>query len=757
VPDSRVPIDSNAAGTPRMLAALVVTLASAAILQQQPAGMVVGQVRSEGTDAPLRFATVEVVLAGRSAGSAVSDSAGMYVLRNVPAGRRVLRVTHFDHAPHEAQIVVPANGEVTLDFVLELRPVRLEAVTARTRAMPQPTGANRDTAGSVPADLGTSSVHVLEATPGVAELGLAEAAREVPGQDPPDPSDVLFVRGGAADLKLVLLDGAPVYAPFHLGGLINAIDVELLSSARLFLGGAPARYDGGLSYVMDLGTRRGREQAHAIASIDLLSTRALMEGPVGPRLTYLLGGRALHGLGGEPFVGDPFPYTYGDGLARIDLDLGRIGHLTGTGFWNRESVRLDTLRSKESAAWGNNAASLRWLARLGGTRMLATAAFGRFGTQLPLGGSPPLITDGSADRARFAFDADYPSGPFRLQFGGSHDRTRYEYRAWAKGSPPDSTLLQSVGEGEVTGGYVDTSLQLGSRVLLRAGMRGDAFSISPGLRLAPRVSATILVTEGSALTLAAGRYRQYVRAPAQSLVFIGTAIPDTVTSPPLAIARANHFVAALDQSLGDGIVLGVEGFYKSYTGVPGTHGGKAEASGVDLWVRGSGGSVNGWLGYSLSWIWTLDQDRIRPTHVFAGRHLMTAGLAGPVPGGGLFEVRFGYGAGLPFTAIPEPEAGTPVFSMAPGSTSPTMAAAEIPGLPAEPDRPFIRLDAQIARTWRSDWRGYDLAVTPYFKVLNALNRRDALFYHVDRGIETTEPRPLAAIPVLPIIGVEWRF
>jgi hypothetical protein len=74
-----------------------------------------------------------------------------------------------------------------------------------------------------------------------------------------------------------------------------------------------------------------------------------------------------------------------------------------------------------------------------------------------------------------------------------------------------------------------------------------------------------------------------------------------------------------------------------------------------------------------------------------------------------------------------------------------------------PDRLFIRLDAQIARSWQSDWRGYAFTVTPYLKVLNALNRRDALFYHFDRGSATPEPRAIAAVPLLPVFGVEWRF
>jgi hypothetical protein len=742
-----------------MLAALLVALvlAPGAVWQDQT-GSVIGQVRSDGEGTPLRFATVEALVPGRAPIAVVTDSLGRYALRGVPPGRRLVRVTHFDHAPHETELAVLPGNVHSLDFVLELRPVRLDPVTARTpRGTP---GTARDTAAlGGQADLGGTGVHVLEATPGVAELGLAEAAREVPGQEPPEPTDVLFVRGGAADLKLVLLDGAPVYAPFHLGGLIEPFDAPLLRSARLYLGGAPARFDGGLSYVMDLESRSGNaDAAHAIAGFDLLSARTLLEGPIGGRVRYLLGGRALHGLGGEPFVGDPFPYTYGDGLARFDADLGRLGHLTATGFWNHESVLLDTLRMNEAAAWGNSAGSVRYRGRLGGTNLMLTAARGHFHTQLPLGGVRPLITDGAANRVRLALDADMRLGSVLFQFGGGYDEHRYSYRAWALGATPDSALLQSTAEGDVTGAYIDATFPVWSRVVLRAGLRGDIFSTSPAVRLAPRLAATVTLTDRSTLTLSSGRYRQYVRAPATSLVFVGSAVPDTVSAPPLSIARANHFIAALDHSFAPGLALGVEGFYKAYEGVPGTRRNTAEASGIDLWIRSNSGAVDGWLGYSLAWIWSLDQTRVRPTNVFTGRQLLSGGIVAPIPGGGIVDVRFGFGAGLPYTAIPEPEAGTPVFSMmsgGSGSQASALASREVPSLPAEPDRPHLRLDAQIARTWRSDWQGHEFRVTPYIKVLNALNRRETLF--VKYTSETEQWEALAGLPVLPVVGVEWRF
>jgi hypothetical protein len=600
----------------------------------------------------------------------------------------------------------------------------------------------------------------LESTPGVAELGLAEIVREIPGTAPPDPSDVLYVRGGSADLKLVLLDGAPVYAPFHLGGLINPLDPDILRAATLYLGGAPARFDGGLSYVMDLETRAGRYSAeHATLSVDMLGARALMEGPIAEHMSYLFAGRGVHGLGTQAFTGGSFPYLYGDAVGRLDIDLGRQGRITTTGFWNRESVQLDSLSGLNSQAiWGNGAGSIRYRGELAGSNADVTIGVGAFRTQLPVGGLRPLMTDGLARRVRVGINLDRPVGTGHLHYGLQFDRLKYEYRAWPRPRTirEDSLVLRAEGSGEVAGTYVDASWQAASRVQLRAGIRADVFSIDPAPRLAPRAALTVLLNDRASLTLAAGLYRQYVRASGQSLTLIGTVVPDSLRQRKLNIAKASHVVLTLDQDLVEGIRLGIEGFYKTFEGLPAADGDRAQASGLDLWVRRGAGRVNGWLGYSLAWIWATDATR-SSGQSFAGRHLVSAGVGGPLGHQGRFDLRVAYGAGLPYTAIPEPET-PPVFSSQANPPGTVLSLSEnVPGLPSAPDDPYLRIDLQVARTFLTDLRGFAFEVTPYVKVLNALDRRDALFYHFDRNAQNPATRPLAPLPILPVIGVEWRF
>ncbi|HET9439805.1 MAG TPA: hypothetical protein VFO52_06525, partial [Longimicrobiales bacterium] len=232
---------------------------------------------------------------------------------------------------------------------------------------------------------------------------------------------------------------------------------------------------------------------------------------------------------------------------------------------------------------------------------------------------------------------------------------------------------------------------------------------------------------------------------------------DTIAPSALAIAKATHVVLSLDQELGVGVRLGLEGYYKAFEDLPSSQGELAEASGVELWVRRATGRYTGWLGYSLAWVWTVEDEQL-PTSRFAGRQLLSAGASGPLLGNGAFDVRLSYGAGLPFTAIPEPEASAPVFGLRPRFADiPGSSPEEAPRDPIPPDEQYLRVDAQLAHTFITEMRGFAFELTPYFKVLNALGRRDALFYHFDRSQQDPQARAVAALPVLPIIGLEWRF
>jgi Ca-activated chloride channel family protein len=114
---------SLARRTPGLVAVLSLTLAAtgAAPVRTLPAtGRIAGHVQ-DGRGAPIAHAQVVVV---GTALSALTDTAGVYLIPAVPAGSVTVRAVRAGYAPAESGGTVRAGGTLTLNFVLAGEPKR---------------------------------------------------------------------------------------------------------------------------------------------------------------------------------------------------------------------------------------------------------------------------------------------------------------------------------------------------------------------------------------------------------------------------------------------------------------------------------------------------------------------------------------------------------------------------------------------------------------------------------------------------------
>jgi hypothetical protein len=765
-----------------MLTALAFALLTAAAPVQDTArGVIHGHVQSEATGLPVALAVVEAD-DGRQNVLSMADSTGAYRLR-VGSGWQTLRVRHLDHVPTEMVVLVPAGGEVDLDVVLQHRPIALAPVDVRPSMDP---GADSLPVSSPDFDFVVD--RRVRDDGGLAET-LNPGVSTLPGQPGEGAGEALLVRGSAANLQLVLLDGAPVYAPFHMGGLIESFEPEVLGSAELYLGGAPAQYDGGLSYVMDLSTRSGNGSRHtAGGTVDMVSATGRVEGPLAEGVRYLASGRTVHGANFAQLEREPFPYDFYDGLLRLDVPLPE-GGISMTAFTNHEGVRVDTVGGGDGfATWGNLAGSLRYGGRFEGADVKMTLAGGRFDANIPLRDKGRLILLTSrSDRVRAGLDFARQEGSLRVRYGGSFERTWLEHEA----VQPETfqTLIYAEQSASTAGGYLEGEWQPASRLVLRGGVRADAFSIGGVAVLAPRGSATWLLTDRAALTLAGGRYHQYLRVPRSLRGSPLRNFADSMrVATNLAVGGATHLSLSLDQQLSPEVQLGLEGFYKRFDGLPdprpvtdsATY--TAHNSGMDVWVRMTSRRVTGWMGYSLGWAWSSSElpGSLPPlvndtTDRFTGRHTLSAGVRGMVWRRTVLGVRFAYGAGLPHREVIIPE-----DALAGGSLPTPESSGNVnldTDTPLRGDGSFLRLDAEVSRTWSPRLAGRRTQVTPYLRVINALENRDGLFYRYfddgqggggtsvpDGGLDNSNGgggsdvlRSVTTIPLVPVLGVTWKF
>jgi hypothetical protein len=310
----------------------------------------------------------------------------------------------------------------------------------------------------------------------------------------------------------------------------------------------------------------------------------------------------------------------------------------------------------------------------------------------------------------------------------------------------------------VIGAYVEGIHPLVPDFDLRYGARLDGFDPG-GVKGALRAAVLWSLGPHAVLTVAGGRYHQLVRpgdTEAQLAVGdgleVGTSVPTTVgtSTPLLRVATADHLTLSLDQDVTPEVHIAFEGFLKRFRGLVPSLARELAASGADLRVMRQDDTSTAWLGYSLSWFWETGV----PGPEFSGQHLLSAGLQRSLIGPVGLDLRASFSDGLPLTAVSFQDVREPGFYTASedGFESQSLSASPAP---THADG-FLRLDAEIFAEWTHRWGPRTMRIRPYLRVLNALDRRDALFYYFEpwRGEGL---HPLAELPVLPVVGLEWRF
>ena len=80
----------------------------------------------------------------------------------------------------------------------------------------------------------------------------------------------MYVRGGAADQNLILLDDVPVYNPYHMYGLFGIFNGDIVKNAEFYRGNFPTQHGGRLSSVIKVDTKEGNpEKLHGNVNLGL--------------------------------------------------------------------------------------------------------------------------------------------------------------------------------------------------------------------------------------------------------------------------------------------------------------------------------------------------------------------------------------------------------------------------------------------------------------------------------------------------------
>jgi hypothetical protein len=370
----------------------------------------------------------------------------------------------------------------------------------------------------------------LQQMPGtLGNTDVLESLKWMPGiQRAGEATGGLLVRGSGPDQNLYLIDGAPVYHPWHAFSLISTFQTDTFKDVSMYRGAFPAEFGGRLSSVLNAQLRDGsRSDASATLGISGLNASFIMESPLSKRSSFMLSGRRSYI---DRIIGRSHP---------VEDDFGRRDTLrTGYHFYDwsaKYSFRPDA-RSSVSISWysGRDALDLRlpfdlsldfssWLRPADlffevdqewGNRILSTRYQRLLSSRLFLTGTlfysryrareNALIQPSQSSRVASAYRVDledtgvrmvldwYPSLSHQVRFGAEAVQHRFDSGIDAR-IAYTPTLVEPLEEGSQTQAaevslFIQDTWSVGPTVRVLPGIRASWFGSGPFLRVAPRLS-----------------------------------------------------------------------------------------------------------------------------------------------------------------------------------------------------------------------------------------------------------------------------
>jgi hypothetical protein len=660
-------------------------------------------------------------------------------------------------------VVDAAPAEVALEAEPEPEP---ESVVVKGRRVAAPAGGSTaldpNEARQVPGTAGD---------PAVAAQSLPAVAR------PPLGTSELVVWGAAGSETRILVDGVPIPALYHAGGLRSVLPPALLGALVLTPAGFGPEHGRATGGLLEVETVVPSEDLRGEAQLDAIDASALLEGRPLPQLSLLAAGRygwldqLLPALAPDAQVLVP-PTVFRDWAGRIAWEAGRgttslmvlgatetvarTGLATEPGVTPRARTEQGFHRFMLTHAQPTGGAT----AWLGLDRDAATEVFGPVGTE--------------ARRATTAggLRAWHRRGP--LLVGLDAEAARHTLRRTGTAGLPrregdDAVFGQAPGDGVAADAW--TLDQLSAGAFARLDLRlFDRLDLSPGLRLEPslqrgdrrlpgsanaidtgydrsdfavdpRGSAELRLVDGLALRAAGGRFRQAALAADTSPVFGGTALDGPVAWHGLAGLRWRG-----DLELeGVGFIRRAEGLtVRSAEPSPAlaaalVDAGEARAHGAQLTLRlPPRRGFTAQAAYTLAW--SERRDAAGPWRPFEQdqRHGLTAVV-------GFARNAWRVGGRLRFASgVPRPDVVDGVFDAAHGRFDPVFGP--------DPTRldAFFQLD--LDAEYRHEFEGLELS--GYLSVLNVTAREnaEAAVYRFDYQGQGA----LTGLPTLAVAGLRVR-
>lgn len=506
------------------------------------------------------------------------------------------------------------------------------------------------------------SIQDLPAVMGEADL--MKALQYLPGaQSGSEGMSGLYVRGGAPDQNLILLDGVSLYSVNHLFGFFSVFNTDAISNVSLTKGGFPARYGGRLSSVIEVKMKDGNmKDFHGDWTSSIIASKITLEGPiVKDKSSFMISGRRTYldalaspviaylNTSDEGTSVTPTFFFY-DVNAKANFKLTKkdrvyLSHFHGKDdFGFRSEEKYDPYYSVLDLGvdWQNSISAVRWNHQWSGklfSNLTLTKSTYNFNSQVEhidqlLPNAPDttgqltshfkgVYLSGIEDYgAKFEFDfVPIPSHYIKWGAGWTNHTfspgaINYEYKG-ATG------LDTSVGAKPVYSNecfvFVEDQWKIGKHIQVNGGLHGAAYIVenSTYSSIQPRLGLNVKLSGKRSVKASYAEMMQFVNLLTNEGIGLPTDlwVPATARLLPqesqqLALGFAQstrffEFTAEAYYKEMENLVSYKEGasfiFSMDQDWEDKITQGKGTAYGLELFARRKSGKTTGWIGYTLAW------------------------------------------------------------------------------------------------------------------------------------------------------------
>ena len=730
-----------------------------------------GLVRERGTRRKL--AGVDVAIGARVA---TTDAQGRFALRGAPEGPVEVSVSSPGHRSFIAHERIAAGERLEVEYRLEpdfASPFEATVEGERERREISKTTIAAEEFAKVPGAQG-DALKVIEDLPGVARTS-------------PIGGGLLVIRGSKPGDSLVYLDREPIPLLYHFGAISSTVNPDLLDAIDFVPGNFSAAYGDLTGGLVEVKTRKLREEPHGYANLNLLEASALVEGQVAPGLTVALAGRRSYidavlraVVPANADFGLTVAPKYYDAQLRIDwrppasahqLSLLALTSDDALGLVLKRPTEQDpNLSGSVDAETGFQQIRAKHLYHRGGFSLETVAMFEKLLLQFIVGPSNFFLgghslflrsTAGVEFSDALSLSGGIDAANRRLTVGATF-RQSFLFREGdfnAQGPRPDDatiTVPPTLYNRLSPGAWAEARIHLSPNLVITPGLRVDTYTFGPRdrnttLTVTPRASARWELSPLVTLKGGLGLYSEGARNGDASRPF---------GNPAVLPERAWQATLGTELRPLPGVLITAETFYKGLSDlivrtdatetVSGQtrpvvldNAGSGRVYGLELLVRKELTSrFFGWLAYTLSRSDRIDRPgQPRRLFDFDQTHNLTAIASYKLGGGWQLGARYRIITGNP---------NTPVI----GSRYLAGYDAYLPIYgPANSVRvpPFHQLDVRLDKTWTFDsW-----LLDAYLDVLNTYNHRaiEGLVYSYDYSGMSY----FRGLPIIPTLGLKGSF